>query len=297
MAQDASWFTSRAQSPAVALETTLLCHGVPKESSGPLAEKLSGKVREVGAHPAIVGVLHGKAIVGMDDDELAELLAQENVVKANTSNLGGLIHSGACAATTVSATMELASRAGVRVFATGGIGGVHQGYGNHFDISADLTAMTRFPVAVVSSGVKSLLDVCATREALETLGVSVVGYQTDDFPAFYLRRGDAGPVDHRADDLEELASFVRFELERTGRGVLVANPVPEEHEIPVGQWSEWMEHAQQRVSMHEGCGRDVTPRVLSELHRISDGQTLRTNIALVECNSQLAGRLACAMEG
>ncbi|MFG0256618.1 MAG: pseudouridine-5'-phosphate glycosidase [Phycisphaerales bacterium JB043] len=290
------WLTDRAESPAVALETTLLCHGVPSGEGMPLARRLGGIVRECGAHPAVVGVLGGRAIVGMDEYELEAMLGEDRVEKANTSNLGALVHSGAPAATTVSATMELSARAGVRVFATGGVGGVHRGYGNHFDVSADLAALARFPVAVVSSGVKSLLDVCATREALETLGVTVVGFGTDEFPAFYLRRGDAGRVDRRFDDVDELADFVRFELGRTGRGLMVANPVPAEDEIPIGQWSEWMEEAQRGVSMHEGCGRDVTPRLLSELHRISEGATLRTNIALVESNARLSGRLARAME-
>ncbi|MHC4977015.1 MAG: pseudouridine-5'-phosphate glycosidase [Planctomycetota bacterium] len=290
-----NWLTNRAESPSLALETTLLCHGVPEGEGIPLARRLGEIVRECGANPAVVGVLGGRAIVGMDDGELESMLAMERVEKANTSNLGALVHAGVAAATTVSATMEISALAGVRVFATGGIGGVHRGYGDHFDVSADLTALSRFPVAVISSGVKSLLDVRATREALETLGVTVVGFGTDEFPAFYLRRGNAGRVDRRIDDVEELADFVRFELERTGRGLMVANPVPEEDEVPIGQWSEWMEQAKRGVSMHEGCGRDVTPRMLAELHRVSGGETLRTNIALVESNTLLGARLACAM--
>jgi pseudouridine-5'-phosphate glycosidase len=199
--------------------------------------------------------------------------------------------------------MELAARAGVALFATGGVGGVHPPPA-HYDVSADLTAFTRFPVAVVASGVKSILDLPATREHLETLGVCVVGFHTDDFPAFYLRCSpDAPPgairVDERFDDEAELAAFLRFELARANRGVLVCNPIPSEHEIDPADWKRWLTQAQARVTDAQSPGvppaRQATPALLAALHQISDGATLRANLALVESNAALAARLAVAM--
>jgi pseudouridine-5'-phosphate glycosidase len=281
--------------PRVALETTLLLHGVPAHSALALAKDLADDVRAHGARPTLVGVVAGEPVVGLSEAQLATLLeaqASAGVAKANLSNLGVLIARRAHAATTVSTTMELAARAGLRVFATGGLGGVHKGYAHHLDISSDLLALARFPVAVVASGVKGLLDVVCTREALETLGVPVVGWMTDRFPAFY-QRASAAKVDARFDDLEELARFVRAELARSGRGILVCNPVPEEHEIPQATFDAWLATATLRA---QGAGgRDVTPAILGALHELSAGATLRANIALVRSNARLAGRLAVGM--
>jgi len=165
---------NRASSHDVALETTLLVHGVPKDAAMPLHRELGAILREHHINPALVGVVDGAPTVGMTDEELERLLAQEGVPKANTSNLGVSLHRGSSAATTVSVTMELAHAAGISVFATGGIGGVHTGFGSHLDISSDLAAFTRFPLAVIASGVKSILDVASTREALESDRKSVV---------------------------------------------------------------------------------------------------------------------------
>jgi len=285
---------NRAEPHAVALETTLLVHGVPRAEAPALAVQIDSAVRERGAAPAIVGLVAGVPTVGMTDAELAELLATDGVPKANTTNLGVLIHRRAHGATTVSATMELAAAARVRVFATGGIGGVHRDYGRRWDVSADLAALARFPVAVVSSGVKSLLDVVATREALETLGVPVVGYRCDRFPAFYRRESDAG-VDARFDDPAELAGFVAAELTRTGRGVLIANPIPEPDELPAGLLEGWTARAHASAEEAGATGRDVTPHVLAHLHQISEGRTLAANIALVLSNARLGGAIAGAM--
>lgn len=280
----------RAAGPGhVALETTLLLHGVPKPEAAPLAAQLGAIVRAAGARPALIGILAGRPIVGLTEAELAELLAAENIAKVNTANLGLALHRRAHAATTVSTTMELAAAAGIRVFATGGIGGVHRGYGAHLDISADLAAFTRFPVAVVTSGVKSLLDVESTREALETLGIPVVGFRTDRFPAFYLR-DSAARVDDRFDEPEDLAAFISSELTRTGRGIVVAHPIPEAEEIPPNLWREWLTLASEQES--SAAGREVTPRILARLHDISGGRTLRANLALVRENARLAARLA-----
>ena len=249
---------NRAQTHPVALETTLLVHGVPKPSARPLAEQLNTIVESEGATPALVGVVNGSPTVGMTPEELDALLAAESVAKANTANLGVLMARKQHAATTVSATMELAASAGVRLFATGGLGGVHPGYGQHLDISSDLAAFTRFPVAVVTSGVKSILDVVSTREALETLGVPVVGFQTDAFPAFYTRESGAG-VDARFDDPDELASYVDAELRRTNRGVVIANPIPREHELDPEAWATWLARAEQAADASGATGRDRTP--------------------------------------
>lgn len=279
----------------VALETTLLVHGVPREAAVGLWREIQRVVRGEGAEPALVGVVKGRAVVGMGEAELMALLEAPagSVLKVNTANLGVVMSRGGDGATTVSATMELAAKAGVKVFATGGIGGVHPGYGSSFDISSDLAALARFPVAVVASGVKSILDVAATREALETLGVPVVGWKTDAFPAFYLRQTEpALGVDARFDDVAELGAFVRMELARTGRGVVVANPIPEEHAVPVEQWEMWLRQARAAVEAAGFRGRAVTPALLAALHEASGGATLRANIELVKANAGLAGRIA-----
>lgn len=288
---------SRATRRAVALETTLLVHGVPKGEAAPLAREIEGIIRSRGAEPALVGVVAGVPTVGMTSAELRDLLSAPDVPKANTANLGAMIHRGLHAATTVSATMELAAAAGVSVFATGGLGGVHRGFGDGLDISSDLAAFTRFPVAVVASGVKSLLDVSATREALETLGIPVVGFQTDAFPAFYRRASDdgAGPVDVRFDDEATLARFVASELARTGRGVVVANPIPAADEIDRESWERWLEEAENARASARVSGRAVTPFLLARLHELSGGATLRANLALVRSNARLAATIAATM--
>lgn len=284
------WLISRATPRSVALETTLLCHGVPRENAAGLARELNDTIRAHGADPAIVGVLDGRAIVGMTDDELARLI-EVDPPKLNTSNLAMALSAPyGAGATTVSATMECAATAGVRFFATGGIGGVHRG---PLDVSADLVALTRFGVGVVCSGVKSILDVVATREALETLGVPVIGYATDEFPAFY-RRTSGASVDWRVDDVHELARIVRHETDRTGRGVLIANPIPQRHEVEKTDLDRWMHDAETAVDAMSVSPRDRTPHLLSQLHERSGGVTLEANIALVLSNAQLAAQLAAS---
>ncbi len=281
-------------SRAVALETTLLVHGVPTESAAMLADELAAIVTEQGSTPALIGVLDGTPTVGMNMDQLQIMLDAESVPKANTANLGVYLHQRSHAATTVSTTMEIAAFAGLRVFATGGLGGIHEGYGTQLDISADLMAFTRFPLAVVTSGVKSILDVVSTREALESLGVTVVGFHTDSFPAFYLRESEA-QVDIRFDDVESLAEFVRHELPRTGRGIVIANPIPESDELDAGLWNKWLKKARKLAEADGAIGRDVTPAVLGYLHQVSDGETLRANIALIKSNAKLAAMIETAL--
>lgn len=277
-------------SRSVALETTLLVHGVPHSSARELAVDLGKIVEAEGSTPALIGVVDGVPIAGMSMEQLEVMLKAESVAKANTANLGVYLSRGEHAATTVSTTMEIAAYAGLRVFATGGLGGVHHGYGTQLDVSADLMAFTRFPIAVVTSGVKSILDVVSTREALESLGVMVVGYKTDSFPAFYLRDSEA-TVDARFDDVDELAAFVRDELARSGRGIVIANPIPAEHELDAGLWGKWLKKAKKLAEADGVSGRDVTPAILGHLHEVSEGKTLEANIELVKSNAKLAGMI------
>ncbi len=280
--------------PRVALETTLLLHGVPRQQAVALNGELGDIVRARGALPALVGVVGGVPTIGLTDAQLATMLAAPRVLKINTASIGLAMHRRWHAATTVSATMELAAGAGIRVFATGGLGGVHRELATRLDISADLAAFTRFPVAVVASGCKSLLDVVGTREMLETLGIPVVGFQTDRFPAFYLRDGGVG-VDERFDDLADLGRFVRSELARTSRGIVVCNPIPAAHELNASDWSIWMASAADKARDKGAAGREVTPAVLGALHEISGGKTLAANLALVKSNTDLAAQLAVEM--
>lgn len=275
----------------MALETTLLLHGVPRQAAPGLAQELAAIVTAAGAVPALVGIVDGQPIAGLSDEELERLLSAD-VPKVNLANLGLAIHRGSHGATTVSSTMAIAAAAGISVFATGGIGGVHPGYGTHLDISADLLAFRQFPVAVVTSGCKSILEVESTREALESLGVPVVGFQTGHFPAFY-QRESAARVDARFEDVVDLAAFCTMELRRTGRGILIANPIPRADEIDGSDWERWYAQAQSETSHLDG--RERTPALLAALHRCSEGATLRANLALVCANARLAGELAAAM--
>lgn len=278
----------------IALETTLLVHGLPRDAARVLAPRLSALARARGATPVVTGLLDGAAICGLSDPELERLLAEPNVAKANTANLGVILHRRQAGATTVSTTVELASRAGIQIVATGGIGGVHRDLASRPDISADLAALARYPVAVVASGVKSILDIPATRELLETLGVPVVGFGSSAFPAFYVR--DSGEtVDARFDDVPDLARFISAELARTGRGILVTNPVPEGDALAPEVFAGWQAQARRAAQAAGATGPGVTPATLAELHKISGGKTLQTNMSLVKCNVDLAAQLAVAL--
>lgn len=296
----------------VALETTLLVHGVPAESAMGLHRELGEIVREAGAEPALVGVVDGVGVVGVSDDELAAMLERAGesanaVPKVNSANMRVVAHMGMAsagasyAATTVSATMELAASCGVRVFATGALGGVHKGYGVPtavggcmLDVSSDLTALSKWPVAVVSAGVKGLLDVEGTREVLETLGVPVVGWRTDSFPAFYVRESGAG-VDGRFDELGSMAGFCQASLSGGSSGVVVANPIATGDAIDAAVFGEWLDQAEDEAEDAGVVGRGVTPFVLGRLHALSGGKTLEANVALVKSNAKLAAELAGAM--
>ncbi|MEM9662616.1 MAG: pseudouridine-5'-phosphate glycosidase [Planctomycetota bacterium] len=283
--------TDRSKPNSVALETTLLVHGIPRDVVHDVAMQLFEAVASAGAHPTLVGVVAGQPTVGMTSEELQTMLREASVEKVNRANLGVAMARGRWGATTVSTTIELSHAAGVEVFATGGIGGVHRDYATHLDISADLGAIAAHPVAVVTSGCKNILDVRATREALETLGVPVVGYKTDTFPAFY-QRSSGIAIDATFDSEHELAAFIKFELARSGRGVVVCNPIPTDAEIPLDTWNTWLRTALRRVS---GRGRDSTPALLAAVHEVSAGATVTANIALARSNAVIAGRIAASM--
>ena len=281
--------------PRLALETTLLTHGVPRACALPLALELAGLARAHGCEPALMGVLRGQPIAGMTETQLAQLLDEPSVEKINTSSLAAAIALGRSGATTVSTTIELAAGCGCRVFATGGIGGVHKDLSAVLDISTDLIALTRWPVAVVTAGCKSILDVRGTRELLETLGVPVIGYQSARFSAFYQRDGGTD-TDARFDDIAPLARFVRATLAHSNRGIIIANPIPHEHEINADDWARWLAAAEAKARSSGATGRGVTPGVLAALHDVSAGRTLSANIALVKHNVQVGAMLAAAIQ-
>jgi len=288
----------------VALESTLLLHGVPRAGALELAKRLFSIIEGQGAAPRLITIQAGVPHVQTTALELEGLLQfpPSEIPKVNSANLGAALHLGWNAATTVSSTMELAALEGIQYFATGGLGGVHplklHAGSLALDVSSDLSAFTRFPVAVVASGVKSILDVAATREMLEALGVTVVGFQTNKFPAFYFRSDPGGKelaVDVRFDDVVKLSRFVKAEMSRTGRGLLITNPIAAEAELKVDLWNLWLAAAEALPEVGTSQGRNRTPRLLEALHRLSGGATLAANVRLIEDNVRLAAKLAaCA---
>jgi pseudouridine-5'-phosphate glycosidase len=252
-------------------------------------------VRAGGALPATIGVLDGVARVGLRPDELERLAQDDRVAKLNLSNLASGIASGRPGSTTVAATLLLARRAGIRVLATGGIGGVHRGASESDDVSADLQALARFPVAVVCSGAKALLDLPRTLERLESLGVPVYGLGTARWPAFY-RRDSGLPLDHGFDDVPELARAVatHFALAEPS-GVVVANPIPAEHELPPESYEGPLERALAEAQATGRRGRELTPFLLERLRELSDDASLRANCALLQDNARVAAALARAL--
>jgi pseudouridylate synthase len=285
----------RARRPVVALETTLVTHGFRHSEGVEIALELESGVAAAGAQPATIGIVDGRIRVGLTHAELEQLAIGGSSVKLNLSNLAAHLAPGSWGSTTVAATLLVASRVGIRVFATGGIGGVHRNATETGDVSADLMALARFPVAVVCAGAKALLDVPRTLEMLETLGVPVFGFETDEFPAFYSR--DSGlPVDRRFDDVGLLAQAVNahFAL-NIGSGVVVANPVRRDHELPRTVWQPAIERALVDATREGIRGRDVTPFLLDRLRALTEGASVFSNRALLLNNATLAGRLAAAL--
>ena len=281
--------------PVVALETTIVSHGMPWPVNIETALAVEGIVRDGGAIPAAIAVLDRTIRVGLGRDDLDRLAKAGDVAKLSRADLAFAVVSGRPGATTVAATMIVAARAGIPVFATGGIGGVHRGAEQSFDISADLTELARTGVTVVAAGAKALLDLPKTLEMLETLGVPVVCYRTDQFPAFWSRTsGLEAPL--RLDDASAIAAFIRArEALALGGGMLVANPVPEGDEIPAGEMETHIDAAY-RDSLAAGItGKAVTPFLLDAVLRRTGGRSLATNIALIKNNAHLAAEIAVAL--
>ncbi len=280
--------------PVVALETTVITHGLPQPQGVKIASELESIVVAAGATPATIGVLDGRVRIGLTLDELHRL-ASSAAVKLNLSNFAAQVSSGKPGSTTVAATMLVCARTGIEVFATGGIGGVHRGAAESGDVSADLTALARFPVAVVCAGAKAVLDLGRTVEALESLGVPVYGFGIGDFPAFYLRESGLS-ADQRYDSIDDLARAVRSHFQLgLGTGVVVGNPIPREHELPRGEYEEALARAVAEAAELKVRGRLVTPFLLERLAELTGGATVAANLALLRSNARVAAELAVAL--
>lgn len=279
--------------PVVALETTAIAHGLPHPRNLALAKRQIAAIRAAGAVPAAIGLWEEKARIGLDDTILEAFATGRDFAKASRRDLAAVLASGRPGATTVSATMILAAAAGIRLFATGGIGGVHRGAEKTFDVSADLRELGRTPVAVVSAGAKAILDLNLTAEVLETEGVPVVGYRCDQLPGFYTR--DSGlPVDHRVETAEAAAALLQAHWSLGLGGVLIANPVPEEEALAQRQVDDWVARALADASAIGIAGKGVTPFLLERLADLSGGETAKTNEALLEANARVAAEIAVA---
>jgi pseudouridylate synthase len=279
----------------VALESTVIAHGLPAPHNLETASACEQAVLASGAQPATIGILAGRATVGLTAEEVAELASRSDVAKVNLANLGAVLAQERWGATTVASTMYYAQRASIKVFATGGIGGVHRGASDSFDISADLTALAKFPVVVVCAGAKAILDLPKMLEVLETLGVPVIGYQTDELPAFYSRSSGL-KLDLRADTPAEVAAIAKahWELGFTS-GLLVVAPVPEADAVPAEEIHDFIEEALQDAVAQKISGKAVTPFLLSRIAARTEGRALRANISLLRNNARIAGEIAQSM--
>jgi pseudouridylate synthase len=276
----------------VALESTIISHGLPTETSARTAREIESEVRHAGAVPATVAVVDGLVRVGLGDDELVRVAEGEDVVKSSIRDLGLVLARGTTGATTVASTAYLAHLAGIRVFATGGLGGVHRGAHESWDESADLSALASVPVTVVCAGVKSILDVPATLERLETLSVTVVGFRTDTFPGFYIR--DTGlPVPWRVESPAEVATAMsRRDALGLRQGMVVANPIHAADEMDEDLHQRTLESGLEAAREAGVRGKDVTPFLLAWFHEETEGASLAANVALVRSNARLAAEIA-----
>ncbi|MBU1109890.1 MAG: pseudouridine-5'-phosphate glycosidase [Candidatus Riflebacteria bacterium] len=281
-----------ANQPVVALESTIISHGMPYPQNIETARLLEHTVRENGGIPATIAVLKGKIHVGLAPDELEFLATDKNVSKASRRDLPALLAGGRHAATTVAATMICAALAGVRFFATGGIGGVHRGGGESMDISADLREFAETPVLVVSAGAKAILDIPLTMEYLETMGIPVLGYCTDEMPAFYYAKSGV-KVPIRVDSASEAAVIFKSSLELGYRsGILVGNPVPNADALDRKKIEACIAEAVADAQNRGIKGQQVTPFLLGRLNEITGGESLKTNIALVRNNAAVCAKIA-----
>ena len=282
----------KAGKPIVALESTIISHGLPRPSNLTVAREVEEIVRSKGAVPATIAILDGIVHIGLTDEQLVDIANRDDIAKASSRDLAIIAASGKSAATTVAATAHLAVLAGIHVFATGGLGGVHRGAHETFDESADLTALSQLDITIVCAGVKSILDVGATLERLETLAIGLVGYKTTHFPGFYLT--DSGfTIEHQVNSAEEIAAVIAERVAlKTNNGLVVANPVINEmdrtrHDAILKSGLEGAE----RNGIH---GKYVTPFLLEHFHTASEGESLKVNIDIIKSNSALAAEIAVA---
>ena len=282
-----------SNSPIVALESTIISHGLPRPSNLNVAREVEAIVREHGATPATIAILDGVVHIGLTDEQLVAIANRDDISKASSRDLAVLVASKKSAATTVAATAHLAALAGIKVFATGGLGGVHRGANESFDESADLTALSTLDITVVCAGVKSILDVGATLERLETLAIGLVGYQTNAFPGFYLT--DSGfTIEHRVDSASEIAAVIkaRESVGTNNAALLVANPVVKE--MNRAKHDQILATGLAKAEAAHISGKDVTPFLLEHFHTTSQGESLSVNIEIIKSNSALAADIAVA---
>jgi pseudouridine-5'-phosphate glycosidase len=287
-----------ARRGVVALESTVIAHGLPRPRNLETARLLERDIHEAGAVPATICLADGVLVVGASDALLGRLATADGVAKISTRDLAPFLASepsDGLGATTVAATAEIAARAGIQVFATGGIGGVHRGAERTMDVSADLLALAAYPVVVVCAGAKLVLDLAKTLEQLETLGIPVIGYQTDELPAFYVRSSGL-PVPHRVDDPVAAARIGRVQLGR-GAGMLVCVPIPEASALPRAEMEREIDDALAAADRAGVHGSDVTPFLLAQLGESSSGRTLDANVALLRNNVRVAAAIATALAG
>ena len=283
----------RHQRPVVALESTVIAHGLPRPQNLQTAQRLQEVVRETGATPATIAILHGKLTIGLSDDQINALANGSDIRKISTRDISIAVAQGWNGATTVASTTWIAHRAGIKVFATGGIGGIHRG--SLPDISADLPELARTPIIVVCSGAKIVLDLPATREWLETHAVTIVGYQCDELPAFYSRKSGL-PIDARVESAEDVARIYRAQRELgIESALLVVVPVPAQFEVPAEELQIVLTTALEDAEWKGIAGPALTPFLLSQMAERSGGSTLRANIALLENNARVAGEIARAV--
>jgi pseudouridylate synthase len=284
----------QAVRPVVALESTVIAHGLPRPQNLETARAMEAAVREEGAVPATIAIIEGRLVAGLSSEQLAAFAATDGIAKVSRADVAGVVAGRQTGATTVAAAMLIAARAGIRTFATGGIGGVHRGAELSFDISADLPEIARTPVAIVCAGAKAILDLPRTLEILETLGVPVVGYRTNKFPAFYLE--DSGlPLQSRVDTPVDAARLMQthWEMGFTS-GIVFCNPPPSGSALRKQEVDAWIAQALESAASAGIRGKAVTPYLLDYLAKASRGQTLETNIGLLVNNARVAAQIAKA---
>ncbi len=279
----------------VALESTLISHGLPRPDNLSCALNIQAHIRQLDVVPATIGICKGRIKIGLDHDELEYFATADGIVKVSRRDLASVLAGGDDGATTVAASMICAALAGIPLLATGGIGGVHRGAEHSFDVSADLYELSRTPVAVVCAGAKSILDLPKTLEMLESLGVPVLGYGSDEFPAFYARSSGL-PVSRRVDSVEQAANVIAQHRQLgLGGGLVMAVPIPAHQAIPEIQLRDWIDQALKAAEQDHISGKETTPYLLSRLAVLSEGRTVQANKALLYHNASIAAKIARAM--